>query len=71
MSGIAVHDEQIRSMLMMMDFIERILHVSPDGGSGTFEAMLTLIPMIVVIGYSAIRKRVVSGRAFHEETAPK
>ena len=27
-----------------MDFIERIFGVSPDGGSGTFELLLLVIP---------------------------
>lgn len=29
-----------------MDFIERILGVSPDGGSGAFEALLFLVPLV-------------------------
>ena len=29
-----------------MDFIERALGISPDGGSGTFEVVLFLIPMV-------------------------
>jgi hypothetical protein len=28
-----------------MDFIERIFGISPDGGSGVFEALLFLIPL--------------------------
>jgi hypothetical protein len=31
-----------------MDFIERIFHVSPDGGSGTLELLLLLIPLLGV-----------------------
>jgi hypothetical protein len=29
-----------------MDFIERIFGVSPDGGTGTFEFMLFVFPVI-------------------------
>jgi hypothetical protein len=32
-----------------MDFIERIFHVSPDGGSGTLELLLLLVPVLVVL----------------------
>jgi len=28
-----------------MDFVERIFGVSPDGGSGGYEALLVLIPL--------------------------
>lgn len=31
-----------------MDFIEKIFGFSPDGGSGAFEVMLFLIPVVVV-----------------------
>lgn len=29
-----------------MDFIERTLGISPDGGSGAFEVVLLLIPLV-------------------------
>jgi hypothetical protein len=29
-----------------MDFIERIFGISPDGGSGSFEALLIAIPIL-------------------------
>lgn len=29
-----------------MDFIERIFAISPDGGSGAFEALLFLVPLV-------------------------
>ena len=29
-----------------MDFIERLFQISPDGGSGTFELLLFLVPML-------------------------
>jgi hypothetical protein len=31
-----------------MDFIERMFGVSPDGGSGSFELMILVIPLLVV-----------------------
>ena len=36
-----------------MDFIERIFGISPDGGSGSLEALLFLIPILglLVIRY--------------------
>jgi hypothetical protein len=37
-----------------MDFIERLFSISPDGGSGTFEVLLFVIPMM---GYLALRAR--------------
>ena len=33
-----------------MDFIERYLGFSPDGGDGSFEAMLLLVLVTVVTG---------------------
>jgi hypothetical protein len=38
-----------------MDFIERIFHVSPDGGSGTLELLLLLVPVLVVLGVTVAR----------------
>jgi hypothetical protein len=32
-----------------MDFIERIFGISPDGGSGSFEMLLFLIPIGVLV----------------------
>lgn len=29
-----------------MDFIETIFGISPDGGSGAFEALLFLVPLV-------------------------
>jgi hypothetical protein len=31
-----------------MDFIERIFGVAPDGGSGTLEAIILLVPVATV-----------------------
>jgi len=41
-----------------MDFIERILGISPDGGSGAFELLLFAIPVagIYLIYRSKVRK---------------
>lgn len=38
-----------------MDFIERVFHVSPDGGSGTLELLLVLVPVLVVLALTAAR----------------
>ena len=40
-----------------MDFIERIFHISPDGGSGALEAMLVIIPLLAILVYRLIRHR--------------
>ena len=32
-----------------MDFIERIFGISPDGGSGAFEVLLFLIPVVGIL----------------------
>jgi hypothetical protein len=34
---------------MIMDFIERIFGISPDGGSGSFELMLIVVPILCVL----------------------
>jgi hypothetical protein len=39
-----------------MDFIEQIFGISPDGGSGTFETILFLIPMAGVLALALKRK---------------
>jgi hypothetical protein len=31
-----------------MDFIERIFGISPDGGTGVFEVLLFLLPILVL-----------------------
>lgn len=40
-----------------MDFIERIFGVSPDGGSGLFEILLFMLPImgLVVLWYARSR----------------
>jgi hypothetical protein len=34
---------------MPMDFIERIFGISPDGGSGSFELMLIVVPILCLV----------------------
>jgi hypothetical protein len=31
-----------------MDFIERLLRMSPDGGSGAYELFLALVPLLAM-----------------------
>jgi hypothetical protein len=40
-----------------MDFIERILGISPDGGSGSLELLLFLIPIAGIFALRAWRRR--------------
>lgn len=40
-----------------MDFIERIFGVSPDGGSGSFEALLLFLPFAAIAAYIWYRRR--------------
>ena len=63
-----------------MDFIERIFNLSPDGGSGTLEAMLVFLPVIMFAGCLAVRRRSLLRTALnpsyppvlhYEETASK
>ena len=42
-----------------MDFIERLWGVSPDGGSGTLELFLLLVPLAIWLG---VRRRVKTPR---------
>ena len=44
-----------------MDFIEKIFGISPDGGSGAFEALLFLIPIVGIIAIRFWRKRNATG----------
>ena len=43
-----------------MDFIERLLGISPDGGSGLFELILFAVPIACIVAL-ALRRR--AGRA--------
>jgi hypothetical protein len=40
-----------------MDFIERIFGISPDGGSGAFEVLLFLIPVVGILILLQRRRR--------------
>ena len=40
-----------------MDFIEQIFGVSPDGGSGSFEILLLVIPLIGLYVLYRLRSR--------------
>jgi len=40
-----------------MDFIERIFSISPDGGSGSFELLLFLIPLFGISLFFVLRSR--------------
>ncbi len=40
-----------------MDFIERIFGISPDGGSGAFEVLLFLIPLMGLYFIYRVRSR--------------
>ena len=33
-----------------MDFIERLLHISPDGGNGTAEFLIVTAIVVIIIG---------------------
>ena len=41
-----------------MDFLERLFHINPDGGSGATEMAYILLATVVVIGL-AFRRRIV------------
>lgn len=36
-----------------MDFIERIFHIAPDGGSGALELALVLVPVLTAAMFLA------------------
>jgi hypothetical protein len=40
-----------------MDFIERVFHIAPDGGSGSLELAIVLGLMILPIAFALFRKR--------------
>lgn len=46
-----------------MDFIERTFGISPDGGSGAFEALLFLIPILGIVALITLRRRRAGGAA--------
>jgi hypothetical protein len=45
-----------------MDFIEQILGISPDGGSGATELMLMTVPVVVIV-LLTLRRQIIR-RAF-------
>jgi hypothetical protein len=49
-----------------MDFIERIFGISPDGGDGSFELLLLLIPMVAIVAVAHWRRH----RALLARTPP-
>jgi hypothetical protein len=40
-----------------MDFIERIFGISPDGGSGSLELLLFLLPVVGIYLLYSVKKR--------------
>ena len=40
-----------------MDFIERLFAISPDGGSGSLEFLLILVPLVAGLELSRRRSR--------------
>ena len=46
-----------------MDFIERVFGWSPDGGDGSFEFLLFLIPISLIVGIVVLRRRRAQRRA--------
>jgi len=40
-----------------MDFVERILHISPDHGSGMFELSLLLVVVVIMLVIRALQVR--------------
>jgi hypothetical protein len=40
-----------------MDFIEKLLGIAPDGGDGSLEFLLFLIPVAGIIAIAAWRRR--------------
>ena len=40
-----------------MDFIERIFGISPDGGDGSFELLLFLVPLSLIVLAAVVRRR--------------
>jgi hypothetical protein len=45
-----------------MDFIERIFGIAPDGGSGTFEALVFMSVTLVLVGLMRWRHSVAASR---------
>jgi hypothetical protein len=41
----------------IVDFIEKIFGISPDGGSGLFELLLFLVPIVGILALREWRRR--------------
>ena len=40
-----------------MDLIEKIFGIAPDGGDGSFELLLFLIPLSLIVLMAVVRRR--------------
>ena len=40
-----------------MDFIERMLHIAPDGGTGVLELAILLVLLVIPVAVAALRKK--------------
>ena len=40
-----------------MDFIERWLHLSPDGGNGTFELVVYVVLFVALVAMARVSRR--------------
>ena len=49
-----------------MDFIERWLHISPDGGNGTSELLIVAVVIVTVINIVGVALRGYFPRSFIE-----
>jgi hypothetical protein len=47
-----------------MNFIEQIFHVSPDNGTGTLEATILIVLLVVPLAIAVLRMRRLSKRRF-------
>ena len=49
-----------------MDFIERWLHISPDGGTGTLEFLIVTVAIVIIITVAVAAFRAYFPRSFTE-----
>jgi hypothetical protein len=50
-------------LLILMDFIEKVFHLSPDGGNGSYETLIIiLVGLLVFAGGLFSYSRVISRR---------
>lgn len=45
-----------------MNFIERLLGIAPDAGTGTVEVLLLLIPFAALLAFRGVRRSLRAGR---------